>query len=105
MVAGGAHAMNNPLAFSGNNVAVLQRDVKAVLDLLRLYQQADPLLAEQRPDLTAEIRDLSERVDLAYTIKNGEKLLPRSRDGLGRIQQIVKAPPPFARLDESDLHE
>src|SRR5439155_26793248 len=33
------------------------------------------------------------------------ELLERSREGLRRIQQIVKDLRDFARLDESDLHE
>ncbi|MDB5294838.1 MAG: zraS 11, partial [Phycisphaerales bacterium] len=38
MVAGVAHEINNPLAFVSNNVAVLQRDVRAVVRLVDLYR-------------------------------------------------------------------
>jgi signal transduction histidine kinase len=44
-------------------------------------------------------------MDLAYTKQNMKELLERSREGLRRIQQIVKDLRDFARLDESDLHE
>jgi PAS domain S-box-containing protein len=105
LVAGVAHEINNPLSFVNNNVAVLQRDVSALSALLDLYRQADGLLAEHRPDLAARLRDLAEQMDLRYTLSNLEGLMARSRDGLKRIQQIVKDLREFARIDESDLHE
>jgi PAS domain S-box-containing protein len=105
LVAGVAHEINNPLSFVSNNVAVLQRDVRALRELLTLHGEAVSLLEEQRPELAGRIRELGERVDLPYTLENLDGLMVRSRDGLKRIQQIVKDLRDFARLDESDLHE
>jgi PAS domain S-box-containing protein len=105
MVAGVAHEINNPLSFVANNVAVLQRDLKALGSLLELYKKAEEGIAEKHPDVSGEIRELSERIDLGYTLPNLQDLLARSREGLRRIQQIVKDLRDFARLDESDLHE
>jgi two-component system NtrC family sensor kinase len=105
MVAGVAHEINNPLSFVVNNVAVLQRDLRGVLRLLELYAQADPALEAHAPQVLAEIRELGARIDLGYTTANLQEMLARSRDGLKRIQQIVKDLRDFARLDEADLHE
>lgn len=105
LVAGVAHEINNPLAFVSNNVAVLQRDVGFLRDLLRLYQQGDEALARHSPELAGRLRALGEQVDVEYTLGNLEGLLGRSRDGLRRIQQIVSDLRDFARLDESDLKE
>jgi signal transduction histidine kinase len=105
MVAGVAHEINNPLAFVGNNLAVLQRDVSCLRDVLRLYQDANPTMAEHQPELVDRIRALADHIDLPYTLNNLEGLMVRSRDGVKRIQHIVKDLRDFARLDESDLHE
>jgi PAS domain S-box-containing protein len=105
LVAGVAHEINNPLSYVSNNLAVLQRDVFAVRDLLNLYQEAKCLVAEHRPDLGEGIHRLAARIDLPYTLANLDGLMARSRDGLKRIQHIVKDLRDFARLDESDLHE
>jgi two-component system NtrC family sensor kinase len=105
MVAGVAHEINNPLAFVSNNVAVLQRDIGELRELLELYRQGEKVLSKEEPQLVERIRALSERVDIDYTLKNLDGLLQRTRDGLNRIQQIVKDLRAFARLDESDLNE
>lgn len=105
MVAGVAHEINNPLSFVNNNVAVLQRDVKALKDLLLLYRQAEEIIGANNEELAGWIREMEEHIDLPYTLNNLEELLTRSRDGLRRIQQIVRDLRDFARLDESDLLE
>ena len=105
MVAGVAHEINNPLSFVGNNVAVLQRDLAELAEAIALYHQADDLLAEARPQLWEQLRSLAERADLEYSISNLPGLLSRTREGLGRIQRIVRDLRVFARLDESELDE
>jgi two-component system, NtrC family, sensor kinase len=105
MVAGVAHEINNPLAFVSNNVAVLQRDLRELHELLSMYREGDQVLSREQAELMARIEALSQRVDIDYTLANLEGLLKRTRDGLDRIQQIVKDLRAFARLDESELNE
>ncbi len=105
LVAGVAHEINNPLSFVSNNLAVLQRDLAAVRACIELYRQGDPILQEARPELMTQILELSDRIDLNYTLANLDPIMLRSRDGLKRIEQIVKDLRDFARLDESDLQE
>jgi signal transduction histidine kinase len=102
MVAGVAHEINNPLSFVSNNVAVIQRDVTALRKLIDLYKQADGTVPDP---LRLQIDELEEQIDLTYMLGNLEGIFSRSRDGLRRIQQIVKDLRDFARLDESDLEE
>jgi PAS domain S-box-containing protein len=105
MVAGVAHEINNPLSFVSNNVAVLQRDLSELRDLIALYRQGDPSLADSRPELAERINTLASSIDVDYTVGNLDGLLNRTRDGLRRIQQIVRDLRLFARLDASDLNE
>jgi two-component system NtrC family sensor kinase len=105
MVAGVAHEINNPLAFVINNTAVLQRDLRGLTGLLAMYGEGDECLKDRCPELMGRIAEFSEQVDIAYTISNLQEMLNRSREGLKRIQQIVRDLRDFARLDESDLHE
>ena len=105
IVAGVAHEINNPVAFVTNNVAVLGRDVGEMRDLIALYETADGLITESRPDIAEKIREFRERVDMDYTLRNIQGLLERSRDGLRRIQQIVSHLRLFAHLDEGDVNE
>jgi PAS domain S-box-containing protein len=105
MVAGVAHEINNPLSFVANNVAVLQRDLAPLRELIDMYRRSDPILAQHSPEAHKTIRELIERIDLNYTLNNLNDLMQRSREGLRRIQQIVKDLRDFARLDEGDLHD
>jgi two-component system NtrC family sensor kinase len=99
LVAGVAHEINNPLAFVTNNVVVLQRDFAQLKAVLELYQSTDAKLALAASQTLAEIRELAGRIDLPYIMENLLETLTRSREGLKRIQQIVKDLREFSRQE------
>ena len=105
VVAGVAHEINNPLAFVTNNVALVQRDMGNLHDLIRLYQQAEGTLEQHQHELLSNIHSLAEQMDLAYVLDNVPALMTRSREGLKRIQKIVKDLRDFVRLDDAELKE
>ncbi len=105
VVAGVAHEINNPLAFVTNNVALIQRDIGNLHDLIRLYQQAEGTLEQHQHELLSNIHVLAEQMDLAYVLDNVPALMTRSREGLKRIQKIVKDLRDFVRLDDAELKE
>ena len=103
MVAGVAHEINNPLSFVSNNEAVLQRDLKAVQEYLELYRQADGLIEQHAPELLDHLAELDRRADVSYILSHVQEILSRSRQGLGRIQQIVRDLRDFARMDGTEM--
>jgi PAS domain S-box-containing protein len=105
LVAGVAHEINNPLSFVSNNVAVLERDLHDLLGLIELYREGESDLATVRPDLGEKVSDLDDRIDLAYSVSNLPRLIERTREGLRRIERIVKELRLFARVDEGDWNE
>ena len=103
-MAGVAHEINNPLSFVSNNVAVLERDLHDLLGLIEPYRQGETA-REVRPDLFEKIEDLDDRIDLNYSLDNLPRLIDRTREGLRRIERIVKELRLFARVDEGDWNE
>jgi len=105
MVGGIAHEINNPLAYVSNNMAVLERDLGALRELVSLYQNAERQAPEELRDLFLPARAYAEQIDATYTLANLEGLLTRSRDGLKRIQQIVRDLKQIARGGARDWHQ
>ena len=86
-------------------MAVLERDLNDLLDLFELYRQGDADLEKAQPDLIEKINDLAKRIDLNYSLSNLPCLIERTREGLRRIERIVKELRLFARVDEGDWNE
>lgn len=97
--AGVAHEINNPLAFVGNNLAVLKRDSKGILALIDLLESAGPTLAAAVPDFWQRYQALADETDLPYLRDNLERLLDRSRDGVDRVTRIIHSLRGMARTD------
>jgi two-component system, NtrC family, sensor kinase len=102
--AGVAHEINNPLAYIANNLAVLDRDSRFLLDVLDLYEQGRPELTA-RPELLHRIDDLADTFDLAYVKENLGQLLDSTRRGVKRVADIVQNLRGFARLDRAEDHQ
>jgi PAS domain S-box-containing protein len=87
--AGVAHEINNPLAYVGNNLAVLERDLAGVLQMIALYEQGSGVLASAAPELLQQIEDVSEEIDWSYVRENLHRMLARTREGVQRVANIV----------------
>ncbi len=101
--AGVAHEINNPLAYVANNLAVLERDCRALSGLLESYEQAHPKLVAACPEVAERIDQISEAIDLPYVRSNLERLVSSTRKGVKRISGIVENLRSFARLDQAAI--
>ncbi len=87
--AGVAHEINNPLAYVANNLAVLERELKGVLELVACYESAHDALTASAPDLLRRVEALGEELDWPYLRENLARMLGRTRDGVQRVANIV----------------
>ena len=90
LAAGMAHEINNPVAYVTNNLAVLNRDVRSVLEVLRAYRRGADVLAQADPRLAAEVAELEAAGDLAWIEENLPHLFAASLKGLERVRNIVQ---------------
>lgn len=88
--AGVAHEINNPLAYIGNNLAVLKRDYQGIQAMLEAYETADDILAAQAPEVLQRVRGFAEEIDWEYVRSNLPRMLARTQDGVQRVANIVQ---------------
>ncbi len=100
--AGIAHEINNPLAYIGGNLHVIERDTKAILGIIEACEGGLDALAGVDPERAARVAELVEQADLAYVRENLPAVLTRTRDGVRRITRIVDALRSLARTDRTE---
>jgi PAS domain S-box-containing protein len=86
--AGIAHEINNPLAFVANNLVVLERDLKGLLNLVNAYDSARNGLP---PATLQHLERLTDDLDLPYIRDNLGRLISRTREGVQRVANIVQS--------------
>jgi PAS domain S-box-containing protein len=103
--AGVAHEINNPLAYVANNLVVLERDNKALMALLNLYDRARDRLAQVDPESARQVQELARQIDLPYVRDNLDRVLARTREGVQRVTRIVQSLRGLARTTKPELED
>ncbi len=103
LASGMAHEINNPLAFASNNVAILERDIASLLEILATHQAGLDTLRTHRPDLAETVDRLANEADLPYLQENLLRLTRTTRKGLARVARIVEDLRGFAQLDRAEI--
>ncbi len=109
--AGVAHEINNPLAYVLNNLVVLQREVKGLLDMVQLYEWARRSLEPSVQQSFQRIDDFAEDIDWPYLRDNLDPMIERTRVGVKRVASIVEklrglartSPPKWESFSLADL--
>jgi PAS domain S-box-containing protein len=88
--AGVAHEINNPLSYVGNNLAVLQRDVKGLMEMLAEAEAALAAVRETRPEAAERFDAVAEDIDWPYIRENITPMIDRTLEGVRRVANIVQ---------------
>jgi PAS domain S-box-containing protein len=105
LAAGMAHEINNPLAFTINNVSVLGRDFESVFRLVSCYEEGLEELRSVNPARAAAVAAIQEQIDLPYLRENLPRIIESARKGLRRVSQIVENLRSFAQIDRAAIGE
>lgn len=103
MLAGVAHEINNPVNFIHGNLLHLKSYTAGLIDFLSLYERTFP-------NLTPEIQQKADDLDIDFIKQDAEKILSSMKIGTERIREIVVSLRNFSRKDEAaheavDIHE
>ncbi|MDR3620995.1 MAG: PAS domain S-box protein, partial [Paludisphaera borealis] len=88
--AGVAHEINNPLSYVGNNLAVLQRDVKGLMEMLGEAETAFQAIGAVEPEKAARFNEIVEEIDWPYIRENLLPMIDRTLEGVRRVANIVQ---------------
>ena len=98
LVAGVAHEINNPLSFILNNLSVIERDYRVILNMLLEYRRMrmggafDPVPLHQ-------LAEREDEVDVEYLDKSVDRIFSSTMNGLNRVKTIVMDLKDFSRPD------
>ncbi|MGN8140802.1 ATP-binding protein [Pseudomonas sp. 22105] len=96
LAAGVAHEINNPIGFISSNLGTLDGYFQQLLAMLGAYHTAGQNLPAEA---AAQLQQLRERLELDYLLEDIPTLIRESKEGIGRVGQIVRDLKDFSRVD------
>jgi signal transduction histidine kinase len=103
LTAGVAHEINNPVNFISSNLNPLKLSIGEIMEILNEYRKLnDP---DSKESSLQKARELEEKYDIEYLIKELNTILEGINDGAERTKEIVVGLRNFSRLDKHELKE
>ncbi|AZF09323.1 Signal transduction histidine kinase [Pseudomonas sp. R2-37-08W] len=97
LAAGVAHEINNPVGFISSNLSTLDSYFNQLQQMLEAYQHSEALIPAQ--DQRERLKALRTELELEFLKEDIPVLIRESKDGIGRVVQIVKDLKNFSRVD------
>jgi signal transduction histidine kinase len=99
LAAGVAHEINNPIGYIFSNFGTLEVYLDKLFEMMAAYEEAEPDVSS--PDVARRLRDLRERIELAFLKEDIPELMRESKQGIARVRQIVQDLKDFSRVDSA----
>ncbi|MBH3405278.1 hybrid sensor histidine kinase/response regulator [Pseudomonas glycinae] len=96
LAAGVAHEINNPIGFISSNLGTLDGYFQQLLAMLGAYHTAGQ---ELPAEAAAQLQQLRDHLELDYLLEDIPTLIRESKEGIGRVGQIVRDLKDFSRVD------
>ena len=97
LAAGVAHEINNPVGFISSNLSTLDSYFNRLQQMLEAYQHSEAFITAQ--DQRDQLLALRTTLELDFLREDIPILIRESKEGIGRVVQIVKDLKNFSRVD------
>jgi two-component system, NtrC family, sensor kinase len=97
LAAGVAHEINNPIGYIFSNFGTLENYIDNLFQMIEAYEAAEADLSSQ--EALAKLKEVSERIELAYLKEDIPALMAESKEGIVRVRKIVQDLKDFSRAD------
>ena len=97
LAAGVAHEINNPVGFISSNLNTLDGYFNQLQQMLEAYRHSEEIIASQPQ--RDQLKALRTTLELDFLKEDIPILIRESKDGIGRVVQIVKDLKNFSRVD------
>ncbi|WP_426109326.1 ATP-binding protein [Pseudomonas sp. TWR1-1-4] len=97
LAAGVAHEINNPVGFISSNLSTLEGYFNQLQQMLDAYQRAEALVTP--PEQSEQLKAMRVGLELDFLQEDIPVLIKESKEGIGRVVQIVKDLKNFSRVD------
>ncbi|MEO8669817.1 MAG: ATP-binding protein [Tahibacter sp.] len=101
LAAGVAHEINNPIGYVHSNISSLARYIQDIFTMLHAYEKIELSMDSNHPDLR-QLQTLKRSLEMDYVREDTINLLNESKEGLLRVEKIVKDLKEFSHLDKAE---